>query len=278
LPHHTAEGTSQQYHTVETSLDDLKMQNDPVHVAHVDSLRSRLRTAEWYAFDLDDTLHNFRKASGAAVTAVLQMINEDCGLSCSLNDLETEYKRVLKQATSAAFVDGKTSHQYRAERFRQVLRKWDVDLTSTEMELFLGIYENTLMESLELKLGVLNLLETLRRLDHKIAVITEGPQDAQERTVAALGLLPHIDYLATTNKLGVAKTGGLYAKVLENLNIMPEDIVMIGDSLARDIVPAKDVGIYCMQLVENEEPSQDLSSFASFKTLKSIIEELHCSK
>ncbi|KAJ4324631.1 hypothetical protein N0V94_001201 [Neodidymelliopsis sp. IMI 364377] len=253
------------------------MQNDPVHVRHVDSLRLRLRTAKWYAFDLDDTLHNFRKASGAAVTAVLEMINKDCGLSCSLAELETEYKHVLKQATSAAFVDGKTSHQYREERFRQVLRKWDVDLTSTEMSPFLDRYENTLMGSLELKLGVLELLGKLRRLDHKIAVITEGPQDAQERTVAALGLSSRIDYLATTNKLGVAKTDGLYAKVLENLNITAKDMVMIGDSLARDIVPAEDAGIYCMQLVENEEPSQDLSRFASFKTLRSIVEEVHCS-
>lgn len=83
-------------------------------------------------------------------------------------------------------------------------------------------FEEVLTENLELKPSVLGLLTALEHHGHKIAVITEGPQDAQERTVEALGLTPYINYLATTNKLGMSKTSGLFVKVLEYLKLEPK--------------------------------------------------------
>ncbi|KAJ4374609.1 hypothetical protein N0V86_007480 [Didymella sp. IMI 355093] len=146
----------------------------------------RLREAKWYAFDLDDTLHGFRKASSAAVKAVLEVIHKNS--DCALEELESEYKRILTQGTSSAFVDGKTSHQYREDRFRQLLQVHNINLDDAQMQDLLSLYERVLTENLELKPGALELLQTLKRRGHKIAVITEGPQDAQERTVEALGI------------------------------------------------------------------------------------------
>jgi putative hydrolase of the HAD superfamily len=237
------------------------------------AMRARLREAKWYAFDLDDTLHSFRKASGAAATAVLQVIHKEHNPPCSLEELEAEYKRILAQRTAAAFVDGKTSHQYREERLRLIAHKWDLKVSQEQMQVLLDYYELALMASLELKSGVLDLLKTLRQYGHKIAVITEGPQDAQERTVDALGLTPFISYLATTNKLRIAKVDGLYAKVLEHLNITSHDMIMIGDSWERDIVPAKKAGIYCIHYTENEETARDMTKLAKFDHLTAVIKD-----
>lgn len=43
----------------------------------------------------------------------------------------------------------------------------------------LGSYEATLMTSLELKCGALDLLSMVKDMGKKTVVITEGPQDAQ---------------------------------------------------------------------------------------------------
>ena len=48
--------------------------------------------------------------------------------------------------------------------------------------------EFTLMNLLELKCGALDLLSMIKDMGKKIVVITEGPQDAQERTVQGLGI------------------------------------------------------------------------------------------
>lgn len=233
----------------------------------------RLREAKWYAFDLDDTLHSFRKTSAAAVKAVFEVIHERSGRT--LEELEVEYKRILKQGTASAFVDGKTSHQYREDRFRQLVQVYNIKLNDGQLEELVDIYEKVLTEGLELKPGVLDLLQTLKRHGHKIAVITEGPQDAQERTVQALGIAPYIDYLATTNKLRVAKIDGLFVKVLEHLGLEPKDMIMTGDSWDRDIVPATQAGMYCIYYSEVErmlETPDQQTRIGQFEKFEALVE------
>ncbi|KAH6633636.1 HAD-like domain-containing protein [Boeremia exigua] len=236
----------------------------------------QLHEATWYAFDLDDTLHEFRKASAAAVKAVLKIIHETSGHT--LEELDEEYKRVLSRGTALAFVDGKTSHQYREDRFQQLVRVFDIKLNEGQMQILVDLYEEVLTKSLELKPGVLELFQTLKRCGKKIAVITEGPQDAQERTVEALGLTSHIDYLATTNKLRVAKIDGLFSRVLEHLHLQPDEIIMTGDSWKRDIVPATQAGIYCIHYSEKGpeyDDSEKQRSIRTFGQLQDIIEKAH---
>ncbi|KAF2267237.1 hypothetical protein CC78DRAFT_531022 [Lojkania enalia] len=79
--------------------------------------------------------------------------------------------------------------------------------------------ENSLTDSLELKCGALDLLKTLQPLGKKIVVITEGPQDAQERTARALGTENYVNFLATTNAFGLSKTRKLFAKARDRLQI-----------------------------------------------------------
>ncbi|KAF3045822.1 hypothetical protein E8E11_003453 [Didymella keratinophila] len=237
---------------------------------------SRLREAKWYAFDLDDTLHSFRAASSAAVKAVLQVIH---GLSGrAMEELESEYERIQKQGTASAFVDSKTSHQYREERFRQLVQACNIALDDHQMQILVELYEKVLAENLELKPGVLELLKTLKRYGHKIAVITEGPQDAQERTLEALGIASHVDYLATTNQLRAAKIDGLIVKVLEHLQLEPTDMIMTGDSWERDIVPGTQAGLYCVfysQVDRILDCSDHQRRIGRFERFQRLIEAAH---
>lgn len=145
---------------------------------------------------------------------------------------------------------GKTSHDYRKERFTLLLSAFNIRVTPTAMSKYLELYERTLMDVLELKSGVLSLFSLLQELGKKIVVITEGPQDAQERTIQALGIADQIDYLATTNHFGVAKTTGLFSKVLAELSIAPGDVAYVGDSEKRDVIPAMAEGIFTIHLDE----------------------------
>jgi phosphoglycolate phosphatase-like HAD superfamily hydrolase len=94
-------------------------------------------------------------------------------------------------------------------------------------------YEAALEDSLELKCGALSLLTHIKAMGKKIVVITEGPQDAQEKTLEKLGLKDKIDFLATTNLFRVSKVDGLFSKVLEQLKIGASDMVYVGDSKQR---------------------------------------------
>lgn len=214
-----------------------------------DKLRAILQTKTWFGFDLDDTLHEFRKASRAATTYCLSRIaSKNPGIT--LQNLQEQYGIILKQGAADAFTDGKTSHDYRRARFTATLSHFG--LSHNSVDELLEDYERVLVENLTLKPGAIALLEAIKTSGRKIAVITEGPQDAQERAVRDLGIDKYIDFLATTNYFGVAKISGLFGKVLNHLEIQHQDLVYVGDSQPRDIEPANKEGIYAIHLHEDQ--------------------------
>lgn len=221
-------------------------------------LRGVLSEKTWIGFDLDDTLHEFRRTSSKATAQVLHKISERHGIP--LPALKEEYGRVLRAGTANAFSDGKTSFDYRRERFNAVLERFVQPLPQDE-RLFvaelLESYESTLTASLETKCGAIGLLSAIKDMGKNIVIVTEGPQDAQERTIEALGIAGYVDFLATTNHFRVAKTDGLFGKVLQHLDISPADMAYIGDSEQRDMEPATAEGIFCIHLAEAEHVSLD---------------------
>jgi len=193
----------------------------------------------WVGFDLDDTLHEFRKASGAATLASLRLIETKHNIP--IENLKASYDEILKMKTAQAFTDGKTSDEYGKVRFAVVLETFNIITTGAFLDELAATYKAVLGDSLEPKPGAVRLLVYLRSIGKRIVVITEGPQDAQESTIQKLGM--EIDFLATTNAFGVSKVEGLFGKVLESLEIAAKDMVYVGDSEDRDVKPARKQGI-----------------------------------
>ncbi|KAI1735413.1 HAD-superfamily hydrolase, subfamily IA, variant 1 [Xylaria scruposa] len=241
--------------TMEGSLGHLRL---PRWQDRICQLKDSLAEKQWIGFDLDDTLHEFRRASSAASNKVLEAMHERYGIP--LDALRSQYGEVLRTSTSNAFTDGKSSSDYRRERFLAVASGFSLPLEHDTPFLshLLHLYETSLEESLELKSGALNLLKTIKRLDKKIVVVTEGPQDAQEWTVQKLGISPYIDFLATTNHFKVSKTDGLFSRVLETLGITASEIAYVGDNEYRDMKPAIAEGILSFHLAEGLQCNLDL--------------------
>lgn len=230
-------------------------------------LQTILLEKPWIGFDLDDTLHEFRRASSKATDTVMAGISEQHDIP--IPALKEEYSKVLQTKTANAFSDGKTSFDYRKERFCSVLEHFSLPHDTQFMTRLLESYEATLISSLELKCGALGLLSTIKNMGKKIVVITEGPQDAQERTVEALGISGYVDFLATTNHFRVSKADGLFAKVLQHLGISSDDIAYIGDSEQRDMKPAMADGIFSIHLAEAKNVSLN-SSPPHINTLRKL--------
>jgi putative hydrolase of the HAD superfamily len=195
----------------------------------------------WFGFDLDDTLHEFRQASAHASTHVFQEIHASNN-HISVDTLRTTYQNILRSATANAFTDGRSSTEYRRERFGRLLQERGL-VDTPLLERLLEEYRVSLRENLTLKEGALHLLQTLQQLGKKVIVITEGPSDAQEWSVQELGIRPYVDVLVTTNEIGLSKVDGLFGNVLEKYNIAVDDIVYFGDNEVRDIQAARAEGM-----------------------------------
>ncbi|RDL33131.1 uncharacterized protein BP5553_08570 [Venustampulla echinocandica] len=210
----------------------------------LDPVMALLSAKMWFGFDLDDTLHEFRKASAHASRSVFEAIQATHpDTKETINDLEATYRDILRSKTANAFTDGRTSEDYRRERFSHLLEAHSHVPSSEILEQLLLVYQRSLRAALTLKAGALHLLEKLKARGKKVIIVTEGPQDAQEWTVAELGLHLFIDILVTTNEVGMSKVDGLFSAVLEKHSIGPGDMVYVGDNEQRDIVPAQAAGI-----------------------------------
>ncbi|KAK2024901.1 HAD-superfamily hydrolase, subfamily IA, variant 1 [Colletotrichum zoysiae] len=220
-------------------------------------LGAMLAEKSWVGFDLDDTLHEFRRASSTAADKVLRAIHSHYGVP--LVEFNAQYREILRLSTNNAFMVGKTSPDYRRERFLALARYFQVplDLDNAFIDELLLIYETNVQHSLELKRGAESLLRALRSYGKKIVIVTEGPQDAQEWTVDNLGIKPYFDFLATTNNLSVSKTDGLLRVVMEELDVTPAQMAFVGDSWDRGMQPAARDGILAFHLVEPEDSDLD---------------------
>ena len=240
-------------------------------------LRAILTEKTWIGFDLDETLHDFRRSSGLAIDRVLAEISKRHGTS--IPALKEAYSKVLKLKTTNAFSDGKTSFDYRRERFASVLSHFSLPQDDQFVTNLLELYEACLMASLELKSGAIDLLSLIKDMGKKVVVITEGPKDAQERAVSGLGIDGFIDFLATSGHFGVAKTDGLFPRVLEHLRITSRDIAYIGDSEERDMRPALAEGIFAIHLAEMKHVSFNTipPTINTLRQLQHILSDERCS-
>ncbi|KAL9000300.1 MAG: hypothetical protein Q9169_001017 [Polycauliona sp. 2 TL-2023] len=226
----------------------------------IQPLKDGLASKTHWGFDLDDTLHEFRKASGAAATAVFEYLVANTHdltteIPPTVEGLKTTYSQILSRTTSTAFSDGKTSDDYRKERFLALMQAHNLLLPSSNhkemIQALLSLYKHTLQTSLTLKPGVLPLLSHLKtQLQKKIIIITEGPEDAQLWTLQQLDIADYVDHLFTSNKIGKSKMDGLFAEVLKQLGITAEEMVFVGDNLKRDVEAARKEGIMAVLLDE----------------------------
>ncbi|KAI4169925.1 MAG: hypothetical protein LQ343_005306 [Gyalolechia ehrenbergii] len=216
--------------------------------------RDPLRTH--FGFDLDDTLHEFRKASGATSASIFEYLSEHNKIT--FEELKETYAGILAKTTSGAFAEGKRSEDYRRERFTALMQAYQIEARNETLQHLLGLYKASLQTALALKSGALELLSKLKGLDRKVILVTEGPEDAQRWTMEELGIADKVNVLITSNKFGRTKTDGLFGIVLTELSVEAKNFVFVGDNIARDIMPAVEAGIMTVHYSESENVRLEL--------------------
>ncbi|KAL8927027.1 MAG: hypothetical protein Q9208_002572 [Pyrenodesmia sp. 3 TL-2023] len=197
----------------------------------INTVRNTLSQKAYFGFDLDDTLHD----------------------TTTSEDLKATYGKILKQATAGGFADGKSSDDYRRERFTALMQAHGIEVAEETLQHLLGIYKMSLQSALSLKPGASEFLSKLKAMGKTVVLVTEGPEDAQQWTLEHLGIADKVDVLITSNKVGKSKTDGLFGVALQRLGIEAMDMVLVGDSWERDVLPAREAGI--MTVLYDEQGS-----------------------
>jgi putative hydrolase of the HAD superfamily len=80
--------------------------------------------------------------------------------------------------------------------------------------------------------------------DHRLALVTNGAPDVQREKLSHTALAPLFEVIVISAEIGVGKPDPrIFEAALASLELAPNDAVMIGDSLARDIAGAQAAGL-----------------------------------
>ncbi|EFH88469.1 HAD family hydrolase [Ktedonobacter racemifer] len=100
-------------------------------------------------------------------------------------------------------------------------------------------------------------LSTLKQR-YALALLTNGAPDLQREKIRASGLESYFDTIAVSGEVGIGKPEPeIFVHVLRELGVAPEQAVMVGDSLPRDIAGSYHSGMRGMWINRYDDACQE---------------------
>jgi putative hydrolase of the HAD superfamily len=194
-------------------------------------------------FDLDDTLLETHTAHAAALRLCCEHAarRHPDWTTERLQEAFVRSYRALEAGLEAGEVSFSSQTMFRT-------RTWDDTLRACGLPPSLG-EELTRMYLAErrgryrLYEDVPDALDALER-EYGLVLVTNGLGDLQREKIEAVGLARWIDHIAISGEIGSWKPDSrIFRHALELAGVPPDEVVMVGDSLERDVTGAGSLGI-----------------------------------
>ena len=221
------------------------------------------------AFDADDTLWvnetYFREAE-----------NEFAKL---LSDFETENKihqELFKKEIANLAIYGYGIKGFMLSMVECALELSNYKINPKTMDRILEIGKEMLEKPIELLDGIEEVLQALQG-KYKLIVATKGDLLDQERKLEKSGILKYFHHTEVMSE----KKAADYQKLIRHLDILPSELLMIGNSLKSDVLPLIEIGASAIHIpfhttwaheeVFEEQQSNDYETVASIKEVLQLL-------
>jgi len=142
------------------------------------------------------------------------------------------------------------------------------------IEKITNIGRQMLSQPIELLAGVEDVLNALKG-KYRLVVATKGDLLDQERKLKKSGLSAHFHHIEIMSE----KDDANYLKLIKHLDIQPQELLMVGNSLKSDILPVLNIGGYGVHVPyhitwahERIEHQIDNERFKSVEKITDILE------
>ena len=219
-------------------------------------------------FDLDHTLWDFDKNSMLAFKRVFKKFKINIEFDAFLKIYEPinlEYWKKYRE-------DKVSKENLRRGRLIDSFNFFDLIYTTEKIDKIADAYIQELPNDNHLFEGALEILDYLT-LKYKLHIITNGFEEVQYKKLKNSGIVHFFSTVTTSEEVGVKKPNSkVFLTALKKANSIPEESVMIGDSLEADILGANNIG---MQTIfynyRNESISKKIKSIDSLIEIKNYL-------
>jgi len=193
-------------------------------------------------FDLDQTLVDLIKMkTEACKSAIKAMIK--AGLKI---DEKTGYKRLMHTYFKVGIESNIAFTKFLEEQTGKVDEKI--------LQAGIDAYLKTKPSFLKPYPYVLETLEYLKNLDLKLGIITDAQKTKAIERLREMNIINFFDIIITFDDTSEKKPSEKPFKLaMEKLNLSPDEILFVGDSTTRDIIPAKKLGMKTLRIKRPED-------------------------
>lgn len=219
-------------------------------------------------FDLDHTLWDFDKNSILAFKRVFKKFKINIEFDAFIKIYEpinVEYWKKYRE-------DKVSKESLRRGRLRDSFNFFDLIYTTEKIDKIADAYIQELPFDNHLFKGALEILDYLI-LKYNLHIITNGFEEVQHKKLKNSGISHYFSTVTTSEEVGVKKPNSkVFLTALKKANSLPEESVMIGDSLEADILGANNIGMQTIFFnYRNESISKKMKSIDSLIEIKNYL-------
>jgi len=218
------------------------------------------------AFDADDTLWDneifFRQTE-----------EQFCDLLKSFSTPEASMKELFAIEIKNMEDYGYGTKAFMLSMIETAIKISDNQVPQNILKQIIELGKKQINQDVRLLDGVTELLDYLSQKHYKLIVATKGDLLDQERKLKKSGLekyFHHVEVMSNKRKTD-------YEKLIQHLDILPEDFLMIGNSYKSDIEPVLELGGYGVHVPyhilwehEKAEENEEHPNWIKIQSLKNV--------
>ena len=214
------------------------------------------------AFDADDTLWDnelyFQEAE-----------QKFCGLMEDFLPQHTVSRELLQTEIKNIALYGYGIKAFILSMIETAIRISDKNIRMEVIEKIIGYGQELLEKPVQLMVGVEGVLKYLQP-KYRLVMATKGDLLDQERKLKKSGLAPYFHHIEIMSE----KKEDDFQKLIRHLDINPEELLMIGNSLKSDILPVLNIGGHGIHIPYHvtwgHEKIDTIITHSNFRQLASI--------
>ena len=207
-------------------------------------------------FDLDNTLIDRQRI----FKEMLMHKIEEFHTSISKEELEKIVDEII--------VWDNYGNQHRLVVFQRYIDKYNVDVTAEELNAYWDDHSGEFVYVFEDALDTLQYLKS----KYKLGIVSNGNTVSQRRKINQLPFLEMFDYTLVSGEIGIHKPNvGIFNKVCEEMKVLPQECVFVGDNYRCDIKGSYHAGMKPVWINKEKVQSEICTCICNLSELKQLL-------
>ncbi len=213
-------------------------------IERVDFSKIDLEGVRAVLIDIDDTLYSYELPHQEALKACYFTLKKDLRRfqEVSFDSFKKTYRLKRNEVTERLSPQGVCRSRMFA--FQLLFEEANCKNAYVLAGKYEDIYWSAFIANMKVSAQALSFLNKCKDQDIRVCAVSDMQSQIQIKKLSALGVLDFIDYLTTSEEVGVEKPHvKIFEASLKKLSLTCGEVIMIGDSLNKDVKGAQSLNI-----------------------------------